>query len=82
MNTKEIKHFLTERFIPLNKVHPDTPTRLQIRPIVALSPLLKLLKARFAQSLHKYMDNNMIESQIYFSILMNKKRCNLTENSI
>ena len=66
MNTKEMKHFLTGRLIPLNKVHPATPTRLQIRPIVALSPLVKLLEARFAQSLHKYMDTNMIESQTGF----------------
>lgn len=41
------------KLIPLNKVHPNVPTALQMRPIVATNVLFKILELRFSDELHE-----------------------------
>lgn len=42
------------RIVPLNKAHPGIPDAHQFRPIVVLSPIYKLLEARFLPKLERY----------------------------
>jgi len=65
-NTKEFERHLTGRLIPLNKVHPETPKHDEMRPIIALSPILKLIESRFRDKLESYMNEYMIPSQVGF----------------
>ena len=66
MNSSLIKIHLTGRLIPLNKVHPKIPTPDEMRPIVALSPIMKLLEIRFKEKLDKYMNERMARCQSGF----------------
>lgn len=43
------------RLIPLNKAFPQIPTRVQLRPILVQSPLVKLMEARFLPKLQSYI---------------------------
>lgn len=55
-NLKLIKnqHF-ESRLIPLNKLHPNIPTRRDMRPIIVTSPLVKLIEAGIMPDLTKYL---------------------------
>ena len=59
------RHFLA-RLIPLNKKHPDVPTPQEIRPIIVMSPLYKLLEARLLPKLRNYLISKLARSQIGF----------------
>ena len=37
-----------------------------MRPIIALSPILKLVKSKFRDKLENYMTNQMMQSQVGF----------------
>ena len=65
-NTKEFERHLTGRLVPLNKVHPNIPKPDEMRPIIALSPILKLVESRFRDKLENYMTNQMMQSQVGF----------------
>jgi hypothetical protein len=65
-NSPELQRCLTGRLIPLNKVHPKIPSRTQMRPIIGLSPVLKLLESRFKNKLDDYMMSRMNVSQTGF----------------
>jgi len=65
-NTKEFERHLTGRLVPLNKVHPEIPKPDEMRPIIALSPILKLLESRFREKLENYLLEQMIPSQVGF----------------
>ncbi len=54
-NSTNLKESLTGRLIPVNKIHPKSPTVNEYRPIVALSPIEKFLEARFAPTLNEYI---------------------------
>ena len=66
MNDHSVKFCLTGRLVPLNKVHPNIPKPDEMRPIIALSPIFKLIEARFKPKLEAYLSNRMIKSQIGF----------------
>ena len=66
MDNKEMIKHLTGRLIPLNKVHPKIPEPTQMRPIIALSPILKLLEIRFKPKLDKYLNERMTKAQTGF----------------
>jgi len=63
-NTEEFQRHLTGRLVPLNKVHPEIPKPDEMRPIIALSPILKLVESRFREKLEKYMVEKMIPCQV------------------
>ncbi len=65
-NSPAFQRSLTGRLIPLNKVHPKIPNRTQMRPIVGLSPIVKLIESRFKSKLDDYMINRMNASQTGF----------------
>jgi len=58
-NLNSFRQKLTGRLIPLNKVHPQVPDRTQMRPIICLSPIVKLAEARFKNKLDNYMTSRM-----------------------
>ena len=60
MNNNEMKKHLVGRLITLNKVHPDIPKPMQMRPIIALSPLLKILEIRFKPKLDRYLNEKIV----------------------
>ncbi len=66
LNSSYMEHALTGRLIPLNKVFPNTPTIDQYRPIVALSPMAKILEARIAVKLKRYVKRFCTHSQTGF----------------
>ena len=66
MDSGLMKRHLTGRLVPLNKVHPEIPHPHQMRPRIALSPMLKLLESRFKDKLDDYMNNQMVVSQTGF----------------
>ncbi len=41
------------KLVPLNKAHPQVPTKLQMRPIVATNVLFKILELRFTEDLQE-----------------------------
>ena len=51
---KNNKHFCT-RIIPLNKVHPQIPTKEKFRPISICSPTVKLREGLLLEKLRNYM---------------------------
>ena len=63
-NTIEFESHLTGRLVPLNKVHPEVPKPDEMRPIIALSPILKLLESRFREKLENYMIETMTHCQV------------------
>ena len=62
-NSKDLERHLTGRLVLLNKVHPNIPKPNEMKPIIALSPILKLVESRFRDKLENYMMNYMIQSQ-------------------
>ena len=58
--------YFEARLIPLNKKHPHTPTPEEFRPIVVMSPLVKLIEARLLSKLQSYLANGMSKCQIGF----------------
>jgi hypothetical protein len=66
LNSRDLKRCLSGRLVPLNKVHPSVPTRREMRPIVALSPVVKLMEVRLKAKLDQYMEDRMHISQIGF----------------
>ena len=66
-NTNAIQdtHFQA-RLIPLNKKFPDVPKPEDFRPIVVMSPLIKLLEARILDKLQDYLIRKLHRSQIGF----------------
>ncbi len=65
-NSKEFERHLTGRLIPLNKVHPEIPKPEEMRPVIALSTILKLVESRFRSKLEDYMAEQMIPCQVGF----------------
>ena len=65
-NTEEFQRHLTGRLVPLNKVHPEIPKPDEMRPIIALSPILKLVESRFREKLENYMTERMNPCQVGF----------------
>lgn len=65
LNKLDRKHFLA-RLIPINKKFPKISSPEDIRPIIVLSPLYKLLEARLLPKLRKYMINKLARSQVGF----------------
>ena len=63
--TKNPNHFQT-RMIPLNKMHPHTPTKEKFRPISVASPLVKILEARLQKKLYEYMKEKLHRGQTGF----------------
>ena len=61
----ETQNFET-RLIPLNKVHPNTPTPKDCRPIAVSSPMIKLLESRPRRTLEKYMIEKLHKGQTGF----------------
>jgi len=59
------QHFDT-RLIPLNKVHPDTPTPKDCRPIAVCSSIIKLLESRSRKKLEDYMVQGLHRGQTGF----------------
>ena len=66
LNSKIMKSYLTGRLIPINKVAPLTPNIDEIRPIIALSPIVKILEARFKSKLDNYQVTRLMVSQTGF----------------
>ena len=59
------KHF-ESRLIPLNKVHPQIPSRKDMRPIVVTSPIVKLIEAGLLPELSEYLIKNLHHGQTGF----------------
>ena len=59
-------HHFDTRLIPLNKVHPETPTPKDCRPIAVCSALEKLLESRVRKQLEKYMVEKLHRGQTGF----------------
>jgi len=64
-NSLNEAHF-ESRLIPLNKKHPDVPKAEEFRPIVVMSPLVKLLEARLLEKLQWYTSTKLQRSQTGF----------------
>ena len=64
-NSLQDVHF-EARLIPLNKKHPDVPKPEDFRPIVVMSPLVKLLEARLLNKLQKVLEEDLHRSQTGF----------------
>jgi len=62
---KNSKHFET-RLIPLNKVHPNVPSKKDCRPIAVSSALVKLLESRLRRKLEDYMTHRLHRGQTGF----------------
>ena len=58
-------HFRT-RLIPLNKIHPQIPTKEKFRPISISSPIIKLMEARLLPKLNDYMNKKLHVGQTGF----------------
>ena len=84
-----MKKHLTGRLILLNKAHPKIPLPTEMRPIIALSPLLKLLEIRFKPKLDLYLNNRLTRTQTGFvqkcgtqiNILRVLERCYFYKNT-
>ena len=63
-NTKEFERHLTGRLVQLNKVHLNILKSDETRPIIGLSPILKVVEWRFTDKLENYMRNQMMQSQL------------------
>ena len=63
--------------MPLNKKHQETPKPDEMRPVIALSSVVKLLKSRFRNKLDDYMDKCMIPCQVEFM-----KECGTHVNTV
>ena len=54
------------RLIPLNKKFPEIPKPEEFRPIIVMSPLVKLLEARILEKLQSYLSQKLHRSQTGF----------------
>ena len=63
-NTKLFEKHLTGRLVPLNKVHPEIPKPDEMRLIMALSSVIKLIESRFRCKLEKYLEEKMIHHKL------------------
>ena len=52
--------------VPLNKVHPEISKPDEMRPIISLSPILKLVESRFREKLERHMTEKMTPCQVGF----------------
>ena len=50
------------RIVPLNKQWPNLPGHENFRPIIVLSPLIKLILKRFEQKINKYIKYDLSKS--------------------
>jgi len=64
-NSLDLSHF-EARLVPLNKKHPDIPRPEEFRPIIVMSPLIKLLEARLLPRLQTYLIMCSQRSQVGF----------------
>ena len=62
----DFKRHLIGRLVPLDKSHLNIPKPDEMRHIIALSPILKLVESRFRDKIENYMTNQMMQSQIEF----------------
>ena len=53
-NTLDASHF-EARLVPLNKKHPEVPKPEEFRPIIVMSPLVKLLETKLLPRLQSYL---------------------------
>ena len=65
VNSLNDSHF-EARLIPLNKKFPETPKPDEFRPIIVMSPIIKLLEARVLEKLQHYLTINLHRSQTGF----------------
>ena len=65
LNNLDDIHFKA-RLIPLNKKHPQIPKADEFRPIIVMSPIIKLLEARLLPKLQLYLQMNLQRSQTGF----------------
>ena len=63
---EEFQRHLIGRLIPLNKVHPEIPRPDEMRPIITLSLISKLVESRFREKLENYMTEQMTPCQVGF----------------
>ena len=61
-----MNNFFRTRIVPLNKVHPRIPETDQFRPIIVMSPIVKILEARFLPKLNDYLIKKILLSQTGF----------------
>jgi len=54
------------RLVPLNKKHPSIPTRKDVRPIIIMSPLLKILESILMPQLSTYLIKELYPGQTGF----------------
>jgi len=59
------QHF-ESRLVPLNKVHPQIPSRKDMRPIIITSPLIKLIEAGLMPELTDYLIKDLHRGQTGF----------------
>ena len=59
-------YYFNTRLIPLNKIHPETPTPKDCRPIAVCSALVKLLESRVRKQLEQYMVERLHRGQTGF----------------
>jgi len=66
-STKYLNEYHFEaRLIPLNKKFPEIPKPDEFRPIIVMSPLVKLLEARLLETLQNYLTTSLHRSQTGF----------------
>ena len=58
-------HF-ESRMVPLNKLHPNIPSRKDIRPIIITSPIVKMIEAALLPELKDYLIKQLHPGQIGF----------------
>ncbi len=64
---KEIPNIHFEsRLIPLNKLHPQIPTRKDMRPIIITSPVIKLIESSLLPDLSQYLTEKLHPGQVGF----------------
>ena len=59
-------HYFNTCLIPLNKIHPETPTPKDCRPIAVCSALIKLLESRVRKKPEQYMVEKLHRGQTGF----------------
>lgn len=58
--------YFEARLVPLNKKYPNVPKAEEFRPIIVLSPIIKILEARLLMRLQDYLVQSLHRSQIGF----------------
>jgi hypothetical protein len=57
---------MTGRMILINKAHPKIPTINEMRPIVSISPIRKLMEMQLLPKLKNYINKEIKKSQTGF----------------